>query len=80
MFKGEGELFEWAAASTLSGEALSLIEQIRQAQPARRVRSRRGNVSGRYPSRKMGRAIQFESHRNELAAILEFEHDEDVRE
>ena len=28
----------------------------------------------------MKRTIQFESHRNELAAILEMEHDPDVRE
>jgi putative transposase len=28
----------------------------------------------------MGRTIQFESHRNELAAILEFEHSPTVRE
>ena len=33
------------------------------------------NVSGFYPSRKMGVTIQFESHRVELAAIYEMEHD-----
>ena len=40
----------------------------------------RGNVSGRYPSRKMGMTIQFESHRVELAAIYEMEHDDSVEE
>ena len=46
----------------------------------RRVRSSRGNVSGRYPSKKMGVTIQFESHRVELAAIYEMEHDAHVLE
>jgi putative transposase len=32
------------------------------------------------PCRKMGRTIQFESHRNELAAILEYEHSKAVLE
>src|SRR5262249_84842 len=58
----------------------SLIARIRAAEPARRVKSRAGNVSGRYPSRKMGCTIQFESHRNELATILELEHDPTIRE
>jgi putative transposase len=58
----------------------SLIARIRAAEPARRVKSGAGNVSGRYPSRKMGCTIQFESHRNELATILELEHDPTIRE
>ena len=37
-------------------------------------------MSGRYPSRKMGVTIQFESHRVELAFIYEMEHDPDVLE
>jgi transposase InsO family protein len=44
------------------------------------VGSGRGNVSGRYPSKKMGVTIQFESHRVELAAIYEMEHDPEVLE
>jgi hypothetical protein len=58
----------------------SLIARIRAAEPARRVKSGAGNVSGRYPSRKMGCTIQFESHRNELATILELEYDPTIRE
>jgi putative transposase len=50
------------------------------SEPSRRVRSTVGNVCGRYPSRKMGRTIQFESHRNELATILEYEHSKAVLE
>jgi putative transposase len=64
----------------LSDEARSIIDQVRSSDPARRVRSGRGNVSGRYPSKKMGVTIQFESHRVELAAIYEMEHDADVLE
>ena len=37
-------------------------------------------MSGRYPSRKMGVTIQFESHRVELAFVYEMEHDPDVLE
>ena len=44
------------------------------------VQSGRGNVSGRYPSRKMGVTIQFESYKNELARIQELEHASDVIE
>ena len=64
----------------LSDEARSIIDQVRCSDPARRVRSGRGNVSGRYPSKKMGVTIQFESHRVELAAIYEMEHDAHVLE
>jgi putative transposase len=38
------------------------------------------NVSGRYPSRKMGLTIQFESHRVELPFVYEMEHDPGVLE
>jgi putative transposase len=74
------QLKEWARKLNLSQQAERVIEQIRFSAPARRVQSRRGNVSGRYPSRKMGVTIQFESHRNELAAIYELEHDPTVIE
>ena len=57
-----------------------LVESIRSSEPSRPVGSRKSNVRGRYPSRKMGVTIQFESHRNELPAIFEFEHDLDVIE
>ena len=57
---------------------LALIQAIQAAPPSRLVRSTVGNVSVRYPSRKMGVTIQAESHRNELAAIYSFEHDPDT--
>lgn len=76
----EQQFGDWCRKLGLSAKAESVIRQIRSSQPARHVRSGRGNVSGRYPSRKMGVTIQFESHRNELAAIYEMEHSDAVLE
>lgn len=53
---------------------------IRNAEPARRVQSRAGNVRGFYSSKKMGLTIQFESHTLELCAIYLMEFDENVFE
>ena len=64
----------------LSGEARAIVEAIRSLPPSRRVRSAAGNVSVRYPSRKMGVTIQAESHRVELAGLYEYEHDQQVLE
>ena len=74
------ELQLWLEKAGLSEQARALIQQVRSSGPSRRVGSGRGNVSGRYPSRKMGVTIQFESHRVELAAIYELEHDQEVLE
>ena len=46
----------------------------------RRVTSRANNVSGAYPSRKMGVTIQFESQNPELWAIVLMDRDESVLE
>ncbi len=46
----------------------------------RRVTSRAHNVSGAYPSRKIGITIHFESHTVELWVIYLMEHDPDVLE
>ncbi len=64
----------------LSGEAMAIVDTIRSSPPTRRVRSAAGNVSVRYPSRKMGVTIQAESHRVELAGLYEYEHDQQVLE
>src|SRR5213594_5226226 len=74
------EFVLWCKRLSLSREAQSAIATIRSAGPARRVGGGRENVSGRYPSRKMGVSIQFESHRVELAGVYEMEHDPDVLE
>lgn len=70
----------WCRRLKLSERARTAIERIRNLPPARRVRGGRYNVSGRYPSRKMGVVIQFESHRVELAVVHELERDPDVLE
>ena len=71
----ECELTAWCRRLNLNEQARTLIDKIRSSEPARRVNGNRSNVSGLYPSRKMGVSIQFESHRVELAAIYEMEHD-----
>jgi len=79
MLSNEGFL-QWCSRLGLSPEARQAVEGVRSAGPTRRVGGGRENVSGRYPSRKMGVAIQFESHRVELAFVYEMEHDPDVLE
>jgi putative transposase len=74
------ELTSWYERVNLSQAARSLVDRIRSSPPVRRVGSGRSNVCGRYPSRKMGVTIQFESHHVELAAIYEMEHNPDVLE
>ena len=69
------ELDELVQRLGLSAPAQAILAVIRSSPPTRRVRSVAGNVSVRYPSRKMGQVIQAESHRNELAGIYEKEHD-----
>lgn len=59
---------------------LALVRNIRRSEPARRVQSKRSNVVVRYPSRKMGRIIQAESHTVELALVYLLEHSDDVLE
>jgi hypothetical protein len=70
----------WFFRLGLPQEAQTIVETIRSSAPARLVGGGRRNVSGRYPSRKMGVTIQFDSHRVELAFVHELEHDPDVLE
>jgi len=74
------EFLLWFREQNLPYRTRLVIDQIRASEPSRRVRGSAGNVCGRYPSRKMGRVIQFESHRNELAIILEYEHNKAIYE
>lgn len=74
------ELLAWYKQLDLSERARAVIDHVRCSEPARRVGGGRRNVSGCYPSRKMGVMIQFESHRVELAGIYEMEHDDSVLE
>lgn len=60
---------DWAERVGLEERARALIASIRSAPPSRRVRGGARNVTGFYPSRKMGCTVQFESHRDELAVV-----------
>ena len=70
----------WCLQNRIPAQTKASIERIRSSQPVRKVRSRASNVSGRYPSRKMGRTIQFESRHVELWGIYQMERDDDVLE
>src|ERR1700691_1961163 len=74
------DFLAWFQRLGLPECARAIIHQIRSSRPARHVGGERQNVSGRYPSKKMGVVIQFESHRVELARIYELEHDPEVLE
>jgi hypothetical protein len=75
------ELTQWTTDNSFSLQSIELIRKIRVSQPARRVGGGSQNVPTSFPSRKMGFTIQSESHRLELAFILEyFEHAPDVLE
>lgn len=76
----EMELLEWCRNLKMSEPGIKLIQRIREANPARLVGNRRGNVCGRYPSQKMGVTIQFESHTVELPGITIMENDEEILE
>src|SRR2546422_11585900 len=62
-------LHTWSQHLGLSPETEALIASIRSSPPVRRVSGRAGNITGRYPSPKMGVSIQFESERVEFWAI-----------
>lgn len=69
----------WSQQLQLTSETEALITAIRESPPVRRVHGRANNVTGRYPSPKMGRSIQFESQ-VEFLAIYGMERDNDVLE
>ncbi len=70
----EQDFAAWAARTGLPEVAQAAVAHIRTSGPSRRVGGGRSNITGRYPSKKMGVTIQFESHRVELPAIFELEH------
>jgi len=76
----EMELLQLCQRLNLPKQSQQIISEIRSSSPVRRVRSVAGNVSVRYPSRKMGVIIQAESHRNELAGVYEKEYDPETLE
>lgn len=76
----EASFVDWSLKLGLTEMARAAIASVRSRNPARHVGGGRQNVSGRYPSRKMGFTIQFESHRVELPLVYELEHDPEVLE
>jgi putative transposase len=74
------EFEQWCQTLKLPAAGIESIATIRSAPPSRRVQGRVNNVSGTYPSQKMGLTIQFESHKVELWAIYLMEHDPNVLE
>lgn len=80
MFKKSDQFVLWCHNLSLSDIAQQIIKNIRTSPPARRVKSGSKNVSGFFPSKKMGVTIQFESHKNELAHIRLLEDSKEVIE
>ncbi|MCZ8494037.1 TnsA endonuclease N-terminal domain-containing protein [Priestia megaterium] len=76
----ESQFDLWCRRNNITDKARLIIEQIRFSEPVRSVYSKRNNVSGKYPSKKMGLTIQFESSTVEFSAIYNMEHDPDVFE
>lgn len=74
------EFRAWCQRNNIAPRTEAYIQRLRESEPERRVRSRASNVSGRYPSVKMGCSIQFESQHVELWGLHTMEHDEDVLE
>lgn len=70
----------WCQRNKISSETEAYIQRIRSSEPIRKVQSHASNVSGRYPSVKMGFSIQFESQHVELWGIYTMERDDDVLE
>jgi putative transposase len=76
----KAEFLLWYTRLGLTDKAQAIVAEVRSRHPTRRVGGGRSNVHGRYPSRKMGVTIQFESHRVELPFVYELEHDATVLE
>jgi putative transposase len=74
------EFHTWSQYLQFTSETEALIASIRSSPPVRRVSGRANNITGRYPSSKMGMSIQFESDHVEFWAIYTMERDDDVLE
>jgi putative transposase len=70
----------WCQRNEIGPSTEAYLQRIRSSQPVRKVRGGASNVSGRYPSVKMGMSIQFESQHVELWAIYAMERDDKVLE
>ncbi|KOP79888.1 hypothetical protein AMS60_16195 [Bacillus sp. FJAT-21945] len=77
----EYEFLLWCEKNNISERTREYINKnIRFAQPARSVGGGGRSLSGKYPSKKMGVTIQWESGKVEGPAVLMLENDDDVLE
>lgn len=76
----EAEFKQWSSNLGFPEPTIELIKRIRDSESSRNVGGGKKNVVGAYPSRKMGKAIQFESHKVELPGLYIKEHDDSVLE
>jgi putative transposase len=70
MFK-DNEFDLWCLRNGMTEPAKNYLQMVRSSEPSRLVHSGPRNICGRFPSIKMSRIIQFESHKNELPRIRE---------
>jgi len=76
----EEQLRHFLAVGRYTPDAERTIRRIRDEVASRKVQGNFSNVTGRYPSKKMGFPIQFESRNVELPFVHEYERDDDVIE
>ncbi|MBM7605938.1 transposase InsO family protein/23S rRNA pseudoU1915 N3-methylase RlmH [Metabacillus crassostreae] len=75
------EFLSWCEKNNITKKTREYIEcNIRKSQPSRTVGNGEVSTNGRYPSRKMGVTIQWESGKVEGPAVLMLENDDDVLE
>ena len=77
---GSADLDELLAGHSVTAAGHDLVRRVRSGQPVRSGDGRAGNVTGRYPSRKMGFTIQYESRTVEFAFVILCETNPAVRE
>lgn len=75
------EFLTWCEVNNISKKTQEYINKnIRFSQPARSVGEGNRSPSGKYPSKKMGLYMQWESGKVEKPAVLMLENDDDVLE
>ena len=74
------EFEQWCSKLGFSDRTIEVISRIRESEPSRKVGGGRKNMVGSFPSRIMGKTLQFESHKVELPLLHQKEHDDSVKE
>jgi putative transposase len=76
----DSQFYAWCDGLRLPSSTVELIQKIRTSPPWRNVGGGGANVCGEYPSEKMQRMIQFDSHTVEFPFVLSSEIDRNVLE